>query len=294
MTALTWSAPADRKYETGCDRGVLFRADVSGDFVNGYAWNGLTTVTESPTGAEATAQYADNIKYLNLMSLEEFAGTIEAFTYPDEFAECDGSAQPETGVYVGQQDRKIFGFCYRTKIGNSVDDNLGYKLHMVWNAKAAPSEKPYSTVNDSPEAINFSWEVWTTPIPFVVGGDYEGLKPTSYLCVDSTKVSSADLAELEDFLYGTVGTDPSLPSPDAVLAIFAGALTVATPIAPTYDSGTDLVTIPAVTGVTYKINGVVKAAGTHAITADAMVTAQPNAGYKFPAVVDDDWFIDFS
>lgn len=284
MAELNWDLVGERLYETGVDRGVLYLPDVSGDYVNGFAWNGLTTVTEAPTGAEATPQYADNLKYLNLLSIEEFAGTIEAFTYPDEFGECDGTAQPEPGVYVGQQPRKTFGFCYRTRLGNDLEaEEHGYKLHLVYGAKASPSEKAFNTINDSPEAVTFSWEFWTTPVPVT------GLKPTAYLCVDSTKVNAGDLSELEDFLYGTVGSDPSLPQPDAVLAIFAGALTVVTPGVPTYDSGTDLVTIPATANVIYKIDGVVKAAGTHPITQSVMVTAQPAIGFKFPAIVDDEW-----
>jgi len=289
MAELAWDLVGEHLYETGVDHGVLYLPDVSGDYVTGFAWNGLTAVTEAPTGAEATAQYADNIKYLNLLSIEEFSGTIEAFTYPDEFGECDGTAQPEPGVYVGQQPRKSFGFSYRTRLGNDLEaEEHGYKLHLVYGAKASPSEKNFNTINDSPEAVAFSWEFWTTPVSIT------GFKPTSYLCVDSTKVPPADLAELEDFLYGTVGSDPSLPQPDAVLAIFASALTLATPTAPTYSSATDLVTIPAVTGVIYKIDGVVKTAGTHPITTDVMVTAHPAVGYKFPAIVDDEWAFIFA
>ena len=288
MTTLTWDNVGEHLYETGVDRGVLYLPDTEGAYVTGYAWNGLTTVTESPSGADATAQYADNIKYLNLLSIEEFGGTIEAFTYPEQFGVCDGTATPEAGLYVGQQPRKAFGFSYRTKLGNELDPEHGYKLHMVYGAKAAPSEKAYATVNDSPSAINFSWQFWTTPVPMA------GLVPTSYLCVDSTKVAPADLAELEAFLYGTVGSDPSLPTPDAVKAIFAGALTSVVPGTPTYDSGTDLVTIPGTTGVIYKLNGVTVAAGTHPITADAMVNAYPAATYKFPAVVQDRWAFIFA
>jgi hypothetical protein len=165
---------------------------------------------------------------------------------------------------------------------------------MVWNAIAAPSEKAHATVNDSPEATTLSWEFWTTPIGFSSSGDYAALRPTAYLCVDSTKAAEADLAELMDFLYGTVSTDPSLPTPEAVLAIFAGALTTATPAVPTYDSGTDLVTIPGTTGVIYKMNGVTQSAGTHAITDDVVVQAFPAAGYKFPAIVADEWFFNFA
>lgn len=293
MTRLVWDTVGERFYETGVDRGVLY-LPTAGEYTTGVAWNGLTAVTESPSGAEATPQYADNIKYLNLVSAEEFSGTIEAFTYPDAFAECDGSAAAEVGVYVGQQRRLPFGFSWRTRIGNDLEaDSYGFKIHMVWNAIAAPSEKAHATMNDSPEATTLSWEFWTTPIGFSVDGDYSELKPTAYLCVDSTKVSEADMTELMDFLYGTVSTDPSLPTPEAVLAIFAGALTSVTPGVPTYNSTTDLVTIPGTTGVIYKMNGVTQSAGTHAITADVVVQAYPAAGYKFPAIVADEWFFAF-
>jgi hypothetical protein len=293
MTKLAWDVVGTRRFETGVDHGVLFIPDSVGAYTTGYAWNGLTTVTESPSGAEATPTYADNIKYLNLISVEQFEGTIEAYTYPDEFAQCDGSRQPEAGVYIGQQTRKLFGFCYRTKIGNDlVGNDLGYKLHLVYNALAAPSERAYGTVNETPEAIDFSWEFTTTPVDVgTIGGT--AYKPTATLVIDSTKVNAGALATLEDFLYGTVGTDPSLPTPAAVIALFSGTVTVATPTAPTYNSTTKVITIPTVTGVTYKINGVTKT-GTVTITEDTVVNAYPNAGYKFPAVGDDDWFFSFS
>lgn len=285
MTALIWDAVGERMYETGVDHGVLYLQNPGGDYDTGFAWNGLVTVTESPTGAEATALYADNIKYLNIQSVEEFGATVEAYTYPDEFAECDGSATPEDGVMVGQQPRRPFGLSYRTRMGNDVlGTAYGYKLHLIYGAVAAPSEKAYSTINDTPEAITFSWEVSTTPATM------EGFSPTASIIIDSTKVAPADLAELEDFLYGTVGTDPSLPSPDAVLAIFAAALTEAIPTEPAYDSGTDTITIPTVTGVIYKRNGITVPAGALVITEDTVITAVPAVGYKFPAVVDDDWF----
>ena len=287
MAVLTWDAVGEHFYETGVDHGVLYLPNEGGVYDTGFAWNGLTTVTESPSGAEPTAIYADNIKYLNIMSVEEFGGTIEAVTYPDEFGVCDGTAQPEPGVYVGQQPRSAFGFSYRTRIGSDLNSELGYKLHLVYSAMAAPSEKAYATISDSPEAITFSWEFWTTGVPVT------DMKPTSYICIDSTKVAEADLAELEDFLYGTGGTDPSLPMPDAVIAIFAGALVEATPTAPTYDSGSNEITIPVVTGVVYYIDGEV-VTGDVVITENTLVTAAPAAGYKFPAVVDDDWLIIFS
>lgn len=289
MAKLNWDATGERFFETGVDHGVLYIPNNSGVYINGVAWNGLTSVTESPSGAEANAQYADNIKYLNLISAEEFGATIEAFTYPDEFAQFDGLATPSAGVTVGQQARKSFGLSYRTKLGNDLDgDDYGYRLHLVYGCTAAPSEKAYATVNDSPEAITFSWEIATTPVAV------SGLRPTSLLTIDSTKVDADDLSDLEDFLYGTAGTDPSLPLPDAVLAIFSAGLTEVTPTAPTYNSGTKVITIPSVTGVTYYMDDVALSSGAQpAITEDKIVVARPNTGYRFPAVVDDDWFFDF-
>ena len=290
MTALTWDGVGQRYYETGVDHGVLYLPDEEGAYVEGFAWNGLTTVTESPTGAEPTPLYADNIKYLNLLSVEEFAATVEAYTYPNEFCECDGSAQPEAGVMLGQQTRRLFGLSYRTRVGNDLVQaaDLGYKLHLIWNCLASPSEKGYTTINDTPEAIAFSWEVSTTPHTVT------GYKPTASMTIDSLQVDETALATLEALLYGGEATDPSLPTPDAVLAIFSGSVTEATPGVPTYDSGTDLVTIPGTAGVVYKINGVTKAAGTHAITDDVIVRAYPAVGYKFPAIVADEWFFNFA
>lgn len=286
MAILSWDNVGERFYETGVDHGVLYIPDSQGAYVNGVAWNGLVNVTESPSGAEAQPQYADNIKYLELRSAEEFGCTIEAFTYPDEFALFDGSVSPAPGVSVGQQVRKQFGLSYRTRIGNDLDEDLGYKLHLVYGCTASPSEKAYGTVNDSPEPITFSWEVTTVPVAV------PNLRPTSLLVIDSTKVSAPDLADLENFLYGTGGTDPSLPVPAAVLALFTGSQTVVTPTAPTYNSTTDVITIPSVTGVTYYIDGVART-GSVTITGDTVVTARPNVGYVFPDVVDDDWFFDF-
>lgn len=215
---LVWDKVGERFYETGVDRGVLYLPDNAGVYGTGVAWNGLVSISESPSGAEATPQYADNIKYLNLVSAEEFGGTIEAFTYPEEFSLCDGTATPSAGVYVGQQNRKTFGLCYRTKKGNDVAGNdLGYKLHLAYGCLAAPSEKGYSTVNDSPEPITFSWEFSTTAV------NVTGLKPTALLTIDSTKVDAAALVSLETELYGAAGTNPSLPLPDEVIAIFAAA-----------------------------------------------------------------------
>lgn len=215
MPPLTWDGVGEKLYETGVDHGVLYIPDAAGIYNAGFAWNGLVTVTESPTGAEPSAQYADNIKYLNLISAEEFGVTIEAFTYPEEFAQCDGSALPEPGVMVGQQSRKMFGMSYRSLIGDDVEGtDAGYKLHLLYGCQAAPSEKAYATINDSPEAITFSWEVTTTPHPVT------GLKPTSLIVIDSTVVEAADLTALEDLLYGAT-LAPALPTPDAVIALFA-------------------------------------------------------------------------
>jgi hypothetical protein len=217
MPPLTWDGVGDKLYESGVDHGVLYLPDAAGVYNSGFAWNGLVGVTESPSGAEPNAQYADNIKYLNLISAEEFGATIEAFTYPDEFAECDGTALPEPGVAVGQQNRKMFGLSFRTKVGNDVDGmDFGYKLHLVYGCQAAPSEKAYATINDSPEALTFSWEVTTTPAPVT------GLKPTSLIVVDSTVVDPTDLTALEALLYGAT-VAAALPTPDAVIALFAGA-----------------------------------------------------------------------
>jgi hypothetical protein len=216
MAVLTWDQVGERFFETGVDHGVLYIPDVAGVYNDGVAWNGLVSVQETPTGAEANPTYADNIKYLNLISLEEFGCTIEAYTYPPEFNQFDGLASPQPGVAVGQQVRKQFGLSYRTRLGNDLEgDDYGYKLHLVYGCIATPSEKAYNTVNDSPEAITFSWEVTTTPAPAT------GLRPTSIITIDSTVVAPADLTALETLLYGAVATDPALPTPDEVIALFA-------------------------------------------------------------------------
>lgn len=215
MAKLVWDKTGERLYETGVSHGVLYVQDSTGAYPTGVAWNGLTAVTESPSGAEATPLYADDIKYLELRSAEEFGATIEAYTYPKEFEACDGSAELAEGVTIGQQDRKAFGLCYRTIVGNDVKKNdLGYKLHLIYGATASPSEKGYQTVNDSPEAITFSWEVTTTPI------NVDGFKPTSSLTIDSTKVDKSKLDALEAKLYGTESAEATLPTPDEVAAIF--------------------------------------------------------------------------
>ena len=225
---LVWDKTGEHYYETGVKNGVLYPMSASGTYQKGVAWNGLTAITESPSGAEATALYADDIKYLNLMSNEEFGATVEAYTYPDEFAECDGSASLTEGVYIGQQARKTFGLCYRTTLGNdSKGNDYGYKLHIIYGAMASPSEKAYSTINDSPDAITFSWELSTTPVAVA------NFKPTASLTIDSTKVDPEKLATLEEILYGKDGTgedhstgavDPRLPLPDEIANIMKGSV----------------------------------------------------------------------
>lgn len=220
---LVWDKTGEHFYETGVKNGVLYPMSASGTYPKGVAWNGLTAITESPSGAEATALYADDIKYLNLMSNEEFGATVEAYTYPDEFAECDGSASLTEGVYISQQARKTFGLCYRTTLGNDAKGNdYGYKLHIIYGAMASPSEKAYSTINDSPDAITFSWELSTTPVAVA------NFKPTASLTIDSTKVDTAKLTALEEILYGKDGTgedhttgavDPRLPLPDEIATL---------------------------------------------------------------------------
>ena len=221
MAKLVWDKSSERLYETGVKNGVLYVQGTGGTYPKGVAWNGLTAVTESPSGAEPTPLYADDIKYLNLLSTEEFGATIEAYTYPDEFAECDGSKSIATGVYIGQQARKTFGMCYKTTLGNDTEGNdHGYKLHIIYGALAAPSEKAYETINDSPEAITFSWEISTTPV------NVKGSKPTATIVIDSTKANPEKLAALEVILFGAdapngegTGTDPRLPLPDEIATL---------------------------------------------------------------------------
>lgn len=218
MAKLVWDETGKRLYETGVSKGVLYVQADDGTYGNGVAWNGLTAVNESPSGAEATPLYADDIKYLELTSTEEYGASIEAYTYPEEFEQCDGSAELGAGVTIGQQPRKAFGFCYRTLIGNDVKNNdYGYKIHIVYGAKAAPSEKAYQTVNDSPEAITFSWELTTTPV------NVEGHKPTACVTIDSTKVEPAKLISIEEALYGSDTKEPKLLLPDEIAAIIKAA-----------------------------------------------------------------------
>jgi hypothetical protein len=292
MTALTWDDTGKRLYETGVDHGVLFIPDVSGAYVDGVAWNGLVTVTETPSGAAANPQYADNSKYLNLFSAEEFGATIEAFTYPDEWAQFDGLDVPTAGVALGQQSRKVFGLSYRTKIGNdTVGEDFGYKLHLIYGCTASPSERAYASINDSPAAITFSWDITTVPV------NVTGKKATSLITIDSTKVLAANLTAFEVILYGTTGVDPLLPTPDAVIAAFTSGLTaVATVNSPTYVASTHIITIPTTTGVDYYVNGVLTVAGALAALTTGqsrIITARPKSGYYFAAGNIDEWRIDY-
>ena len=212
---LTWDKVGERLYETGVDRGVLYPLS-EGTYQKGVAWNGLTAVNETPEGAEPTAIYADNIKYLNLMSAEELGLSIEAYTFPDEFAACDGSAEIATGVVIGQQTRQHFGLCYRTLVGNDEEStDHGYKIHLIYDCVASPTEKGYSTVNDTPEAVQFSWDVTTTPV------SVDGHKPSASLVIDSTKIDATKLKKLEDVLYGTDAKEPALPLPGEVITLLA-------------------------------------------------------------------------
>ena len=218
MSKIVWDQTGERLYETGVKQGVLYPIQEGGLYTKGVAWNGLTAITESPSGAEASPLYADDIKYVNLMSTEEFGATVEAYMYPDEFAACDGSAEIAKGVTIGQQPRKMFGLCYRTTLGNDVANNdYGYKLHLIYGAMAAPSEKAYATINDSPEAITFSWELTTTPV------SVNGIKPTANITIDSTKVDAGKLAALEAILYGSESEEARLPLPDEIVTLMGDA-----------------------------------------------------------------------
>lgn len=285
MTKLSWDAPGEKSFETGVDRGVLYRRNPAGAYNKGYAWLGLVSVSESPSGAESNKQYADNRVYANLISAEEFSATLEAFTYPDEFEACDGSAELGTGISIGQQKRESFGLAYRTLVGNDLNSEAGYKLHLVYGGMAAPTEKAHNTVNDSPELETFSWEISTTPV------NVPGHKPTATLTIDSTKVDATRLAAFEDILYGTAGADARMPTPTEVADFFEGSVTVATPVAPTYNAATKTITIPATPGVVYTIDGE-PVTGAVVITEDTIVTAIPAEDRTFPPNVDTDWGYD--
>ena len=289
MAVLTWDGVGEKRFETGVDHGVLYILNTTnGLYDTGVAWNGLTAVNEKPAGAAANPTFADNIKYSNLLSAETFGGTIQAYTFPPEFEACDGVDAPAAGVAVGQQDRATFGMCYRTQIGTDVDSSAGFKLHLVYGALAAPSEKDYATINDSPAPVAFSWDFNCTPASFSAG------KPTCLITIDSTEVDSAALSALEDFLYGTAGSSPSLPPPDSVAALFTGSITHIDLTAPTFD-GAHTITIPSETGVTYYVDGGVHAAGTQLLTTGQkkIVSAVPNAGYVFNQPFVDHWLFTF-
>jgi hypothetical protein len=289
MTQLTWDNVGQRRYETGVDHGVLYQIDNDGNYVDGVAWNGLTTVTESPSGAESNKQYADNIVYVNLVSAEEFGGTIEAFTYPDEFGQNDGSAEVAPGVLLAQQGRRPFGLVFRSLMGNdTAGTDFGYKLHLIYGCQASPSEKSYATVNDSPEAATLSWEFTTTPVTVT------GRKATSLITIDSTKTDPDALQTLEDILFGTADDDPRLPTPDEVIALVGeGAVNVDLTLAaaqPTFVEGTGVITLPNVTGVQWKVGGVNKAPGDQPpLAAGSTATVRATAQSGFNLVGDETW-----
>lgn len=266
---LIWDNAGEKLYETGVKRGVIYPTNADGTYGKGVVWNGLSSVSESPSGAEANPIYADDQKYLELRSAEEFGATVEAYTYPDEFAVCDGSAEVASGVMIGQQTRKRFGFCYRTIIGNDTEtDAYGYKLHLIYNAMASPSERSYQTVNDSPEAITFSWEMTTTPI--AVGDNY---KPTASLTIDSTKCDRTKLEQLEDMLYGTQNSDPTLPLPAEVISMMGGDTTV--------EINLSRANLKLSVGQTYTLKATTTPAGqtvTFSTDADTYATVDANTG----------------
>jgi hypothetical protein len=289
MAVLEFDAAGDKLFEAGVDKGVLYPINTeSGLYDNGFAWNGLTAVNEKPDGASPNRTYADNILYSTLLSAETFGGTIQAYTYPDEFAACDGSATPAEGVLVGQQARATFGLSYRTKVGNEISSNLGYKLHLVYGALVSPSEKDYVTINDSPAPVEFSWDFNCTPVAVT------DLEPTCLIIIDSTKVDSDALSDLEDFLYGTISDDPTLPPPDSVLALFTGSITAINLTAATFN-GAHTVTIPSQTGAIWRVDGVVHAAGSVTLTTgqSVVVSATPDAGYVFNQPVDTEYVFTF-
>lgn len=289
MAELVWDEAAERYFETGVDHGVLYHK-VAGEYTNGEAWNGLTAVTAQPSGAESNKQYADNIEYLNLMSVEQFGATVECFMAPRGFDQYDGVARTANGLRISMQKRAEFGMSWRSKKGNAEDEDLGYILHFAYGCKASPAEKAYNTVNDTPEPATFSWTLSTTPIPVA------GRKPTAYCSVDSTdpSIDPANLAALEAILYGDAVNPARLPTPDEIDSILGAGVLTATPANPAYNSGTDTLTIPNIAGVEYLINGVVQAPGPVVLTEDTIVTARPADGYTFTGLYVDRWFIDWS
>lgn len=291
MSVLQWDQTGERRYENGVEKGVFYTVNAAGAYDNGYAWNGLVSVTESPSGAEVNKQYADNRVYASLRSAEEFGATIEAFTYPDEaIPALDGADVITPGVVLGQQGRPTFGFSYVSKVGNDLNPDAGEKIHLVYGCTANPSEKAMTTVNDSPEATTFSWELTADKVAVgtVNGTTY---KPAATITIDTTKESADAVDTLREFLYGTEGTDPSLPSPAAVIAMFSGATLQVTPTEPAYDDATNTMTVPSITGVEYLVDDQVVPAGPLVLTENKIVKARPTIGYKFPSNVDPDWLV---
>lgn len=290
MSVVVWDDTGNRLFESGIDHCVLYPLNPdTALYDTGVAWNGITAVNEKPAGAGANPQYADNIKYLNLLSAETFGGTIEAFTYPDAFGACDGTSSPYSGVAIGQQPRQTFGLCYRSGIGNDVTSDAGSKLHLVYGALASPSEKDYTTINDSPAAVAFSWDFDCTPV------NVTDLQPTCLIVIDTSKVDSDALTSLTNYLYGTSGTEPSLPFPDDVIALFSGSVTAVTLDVPTISA--DVITIPTQTGVTYYVDGVEHAGGTLAAMTSGqshVISATANAGYIFNLPVVTEWLFKYS
>lgn len=295
MSRIQWDGTGQRLYETGVDRGVLYPVSEQATYPKGVAWNGLTTISESPTGAESNKQYADNIEYLNLQSVEQFGATIEAFTFPDEFSECDGTKEPIDGFMVTQQNRRSFGLAYRSLIGNDTKGtDYGYIIHLIYGAKAAPSSKDRATVNESPEAATMSWEITTTPIASGIIVDGRELRPAAHYMVNSTKFSAAAIKNLEDVLYGAPGVEPRLPLPAEVKTLLEGGQPIlVTPVKPTQAevSGDQVLTIPNITGVIYEIDGV-QVENEVVIEETTLVTSRPATGYRFPEVVDTDWLFE--
>lgn len=294
MTRLQWNAAGYNKFQAGVERGVLYVRDSSGNYGDGVPWSGLTTVTESPSGAEPNKQYADNKVYVILKSAEEFAATIEAFWSPKEFDQCDGSATPVAGLHLGQQARKSFGFSWVSLLGDElVGTDLGRRMHFAYGCNAAPSERANATLNESPEAGGLSWEVSTNPVDV---GTINGVayRPVAHVYVDSTEVSAATWQALEDIAYGSASGEPRLPMPQELFDLINGAVTVVNlglaANQPSFVSSTGVITLPAVTGVQWKINGVNKSPGAQpaiATGATATVLATPLAGYSLGG--DDDW-----
>lgn len=283
MSLIVWDVLEEREFDQGVDRGVLYDG-VNGTYVDGVPWNGLVSVTQSPSGAEPNKQYASNIVYVNLLSLEEFSATIEAFMAPDKFDKYNGIAKSANGMQVGQQSRGVFGFAWRTGRGNAADPNAGYVLNLAYGCQASPSELAHTTKNDSPELVTMSFSLSTTPI------SAPGFDPTALVKIDSTDptVDPANLADLETILYGSPGVEPRLPLPAEVDAILGAGIVAVTPVEPAFD-GIDTITIPVVAGVEYLVDNEVVAAGALVITEDTIVTARPASGYNFTGTFVTAW-----